>query len=50
TGEFGKAFQSLLSRASVEEDVSLKWRHALDEASGLAGFVVLKSRHQQMLN
>ncbi|XP_045812982.1 disease resistance protein RPV1-like isoform X1 [Trifolium pratense] len=46
TGKFGKAFQSLLSRASVEEDVSLKWRHALGEASGHSGFVVLKSRNE----
>ncbi|MCI45878.1 TMV resistance protein N-like [Trifolium medium] len=43
-GEFGKAFQSLLSRVSVKEDASLKWRHALGEASGLAGLVVLNSR------
>ncbi|MCI80823.1 TIR-NBS-LRR RCT1 resistance protein, partial [Trifolium medium] len=42
--EFGKAFQNLLSRASsIEEDVSLKWRDALREAAGLAGFVVLNS-------
>ncbi|PNX73969.1 disease resistance protein (TIR-NBS-LRR class) [Trifolium pratense] len=47
TGEFGKAFQNLLSRASsMEEDASLKWRDALREAAGLAGFVVLNSRNE----
>jgi hypothetical protein len=44
TGEFGNAFQNLLTRASMEEDASLKWRDALREAAALAGFVVLNSR------
>jgi hypothetical protein len=45
TGEFGKAFQSLLNRVSKEEeDKSLKWRDALREAASLAGIVVLNSR------
>ncbi|MCI88748.1 TMV resistance protein N-like, partial [Trifolium medium] len=41
TGEFGKAFQSLLNRISQEEeeDKSLKWRGALIEAAALAGSV-----------
>jgi hypothetical protein len=33
-----------LTRASMEEDASLKWRDALREAAALAGFVVLNSR------
>lgn len=45
TGEFGKAFQSLLSRISKKNNAaSKKWRNALREASGLAGFVLLNSR------
>jgi hypothetical protein len=44
TGEFGNAFQNVLTRASMEEDASLKWRDALREAAALAGFVVLNSR------
>ncbi|MCI28534.1 TIR-NBS-LRR RCT1 resistance protein, partial [Trifolium medium] len=43
TGEFGKAFQSLLRRISKKKDTSQKWRYALGEAAGLAGFVVLSS-------
>lgn len=46
TGEFGKAFQSLLNRFSVSEELCMEqgWRSALHEAAGLSGFVVLNSR------
>lgn len=44
TGEFGKAFQSLLNRISNKKDASLKWRDVLREVAGLAGIVVLNSR------
>nr|WIL59988.1 nodulation protein [Melilotus officinalis] len=47
TGEFGKAFQNLSNRIlTVYEYKLLTWRHALHEASGLAGFVVLNSRNE----
>ncbi|XP_024641889.2 disease resistance protein RPV1 isoform X1 [Medicago truncatula] len=58
TGEFGKAFQSLLSRISKKKSTSLKWRDALREAAELAGFsdlfvadnpVGLESRVQDMI-
>jgi len=45
TGEFGKSFHNLLNRnLKAEESMVLKWREALHEAAGLAGFVVLNSR------
>jgi hypothetical protein len=58
TGEFGKGFQNLLNRniskekeksfSEVEATKSMKsklrWENALQEAAGLAGFVVLNSR------
>lgn len=49
TGEFGKAFQSLLNKTSEEEDVSLKWRDALCDAAAanLPGFVVQNIRYEQ---
>ncbi|XP_058755507.1 disease resistance protein RUN1-like [Vicia villosa] len=48
TGEFGEAFHSLLNRRKNQEDsVSRKWRDALREAAGLAGFVVLNSRNER---
>jgi len=44
-GEFGNAFQSLLNKISEGgEDTLSRWRDALREAAGLAGFVVLNSR------
>ncbi|XP_058755505.1 disease resistance protein RUN1-like isoform X1 [Vicia villosa] len=48
TGEFGQAFQRLLNRTSKDKKYkSLKWRKALREAAGLAGFVVLNSRNER---
>jgi len=47
TGEFGKSFQSLLSRTSEEEDASLKWRDTLCDAANLPGFVVQNIRYEQ---
>jgi len=44
TGEFGKAFQSLLNKTSEEEDASLKWRDTLFDAANLLGFVVRNTR------
>jgi len=40
TGEFGKAFESLLRGITKKKDKSFKWREALREVAGLAGFVV----------
>ncbi|XP_027187598.1 disease resistance protein RUN1-like [Cicer arietinum] len=47
TGEFGKAFQSMLNKTSEEEDKLLKWRDALRDAASLAGFVVLNSKNER---
>ncbi|CAK8533380.1 unnamed protein product [Lathyrus sativus] len=48
TGEFGEAFQTLLNRISKgNKKKSLKWREALRQAAGLAGFVVLDSRNER---
>ncbi|RHN50226.1 putative TIR domain, P-loop containing nucleoside triphosphate hydrolase [Medicago truncatula] len=45
TGEFGQAFESLLSKLSKKKkDKTLKWREALHGAAAFAGFVVLNSR------
>jgi len=47
TSEFGEAFQILLNRIDKEENESeylkIKWRVALCQAAGLAGFVVPNS-------
>ncbi|KAL5080337.1 hypothetical protein RYX36_008758 [Vicia faba] len=47
TGQFGQAFQTLLNRMNQEDSLSQKWRDALLEAAGLAGFVVLNSRNER---
>ncbi|CAI8594231.1 unnamed protein product [Vicia faba] len=47
TGQFGQAFQTLLNRMNQEHSLSQKWRDALLEAAGLAGFVVLNSRNER---
>jgi len=50
TGEFGKAFQNLLNRIRISNEVDDSmnlvplWIEALREVAGLAGFVVLNSR------
>jgi hypothetical protein len=59
TGEFGKAFQDLLSRITEDDELVLesvfseeinevddmiKWKEALRQAASLAGFVVLNTR------
>jgi len=45
TGDFGKAFQDVINRIlKVDEFMVPKWRNALRDAAGLAGFVVLNSR------
>jgi hypothetical protein len=52
TGEFGKAFQNLLSKIKEDHEFpvefnldifsdEIKWRGALRQAAALAGFVVL---------
>ncbi|CAJ1949110.1 unnamed protein product [Sphenostylis stenocarpa] len=54
TGEFGKSFQSLLNRVSIEEgEKELRergkvqcWREALREAASISGIVVLNSRNE----
>ncbi|AES86808.1 disease resistance protein RPV1 isoform X1 [Medicago truncatula] len=47
TGDFGKAFQNLLNRVlKVDEFMVPKWRDALRNAAGIAGFVVLNSRNE----
>jgi len=46
TGEFGQAFECLLSKLSKKKkkDKSPKWREALRGAAAFAGFVVINSR------
>jgi len=45
TGEFGESFQNVLNRVlKVDEFMVPKWRDALRNAAGIAGFVVLNSR------
>ncbi|KEH25073.1 putative TIR domain, winged helix-turn-helix DNA-binding domain-containing protein [Medicago truncatula] len=53
TSEFGKAFQILLNRRIEKEEpeliefnLEMKWRTALRQAAGLAGFVVLNLRNE----
>ncbi|XP_045812985.1 disease resistance protein RPV1-like isoform X1 [Trifolium pratense] len=45
TGEFGKAFQSLLTK-TLEKDASRKWRDTLRDATALAGIVLVNSRDE----
>ncbi|WJX65729.1 hypothetical protein P8452_50355 [Trifolium repens] len=59
TGEFGKAFQNLLSKIKEDHEFSvefnldifslhndeIKWRGALRQAAALAGFVVLNKQN-----
>jgi len=45
TGEFGEAFQKVLNKVLKGDEFMVpKWRDALRDAAGLAGFVVLNSR------
>ena len=44
TGMFGRAFEDLIKRYSVEEDKELSWRTALRELGGLSGIVMVNSR------
>ncbi|XP_057458684.1 disease resistance protein RPV1-like [Lotus japonicus] len=47
TGEFGKKFQDLINRTMLQLDNPVpRWREALREAGGIAGFVVLNSRNE----
>ncbi|KEH29087.1 disease resistance protein (TIR-NBS-LRR class) [Medicago truncatula] len=43
TGEFGKAFECLLSTKSVDEYTKRNWKAALHEVGSIAGVVILKS-------
>ncbi|XP_072065686.1 disease resistance protein RPP2A isoform X2 [Arachis hypogaea] len=44
--EFGKAFESLISRRSVEEDKVQSWRTDLREVSSFSGTTVINSRNE----
>ncbi|MCI25122.1 TMV resistance protein N, partial [Trifolium medium] len=44
TGEFGKAFDSLISTVSVDEYKKKNWKTALHEVGGRAGVVIINSR------
>ncbi|MCI10547.1 TMV resistance protein N [Trifolium medium] len=39
-GQFGKAFEDLLSTTSVEESTKSNWRRELFHIGGIAGFVL----------
>ncbi|KAL4394837.1 hypothetical protein AHAS_Ahas02G0191900 [Arachis hypogaea] len=44
--DFGKAFESLISRRSVEEDKVQSWRTDLREVSSFSGMTVINSRNK----
>ncbi|KAL4338100.1 hypothetical protein AHAS_Ahas12G0176400 [Arachis hypogaea] len=44
--DFGKAFESLISRRSVEEDKVQSWRTDLREVSSFSGTTVINSRNE----
>jgi hypothetical protein len=44
TGEFGKAFEYLVSSISVDEYTKRNWKTALHEVGGRAGVVIINSR------
>ncbi|XP_054780008.1 disease resistance protein TAO1-like isoform X2 [Prosopis cineraria] len=46
TSNFGEAFQNLMQRISPPDNQVDKWRTALLNAGGIAGFVVLGSRNE----
>jgi hypothetical protein len=43
-GQFGKAFEHLISRISVDESTKRSWRRVLVDIGGIAGFVLIDSR------
>ncbi|XP_057458662.1 disease resistance protein RUN1-like [Lotus japonicus] len=47
TGQFGKAFEDLITTISVDEQDSVRnWRTALLEVGGVAGVVIINSRNE----
>ncbi|GAU38593.1 hypothetical protein TSUD_266320 [Trifolium subterraneum] len=46
TGEFGKAFDSLISTKKVDEYTKRNWKTALHEVGGRAGVVIINSRNE----
>ncbi|PNY18143.1 disease resistance protein (TIR-NBS-LRR class), partial [Trifolium pratense] len=46
TGEFGKAFECLISAISVDEYTKRNWKTALNEVGGRAGVVIINSRNE----
>jgi hypothetical protein len=44
TGEFGKAFDSLISTEEVDENTKMNWKTVLHEVGGRAGVVILNSK------
>jgi hypothetical protein len=43
-GQFGKAFEDLISTISVDESTKSNWRRELFNIGGIAGFVLIGSR------
>ncbi|MCI19111.1 TMV resistance protein N [Trifolium medium] len=43
-GQFGKAFEDLISTISVDESTKSTWRRELFNIGGTAGFVLIGSR------
>ncbi|KAK2432984.1 disease resistance protein RPV1 [Trifolium repens] len=46
TGEFGKAFDSLISTKKVDKNTKMNWKTALKEIGGRAGVVIINSRDE----
>ncbi|KAK2379129.1 disease resistance protein RPV1 [Trifolium repens] len=45
-GQFGKAFEDLISTISVDESTKSNWRRELFNFGGIAGFVLIGSRNE----
>lgn len=43
-GKFGEAFKDLMSKKSVDDYTKKKWKMALLEVGGIAGFVIINSK------
>jgi hypothetical protein len=43
-GQFGKGFDDLISKISVDESTKSNWRRDLIDIGGIAGFVLIHSR------
>nr|WIL59993.1 nodulation protein [Melilotus officinalis] len=45
-GQFGKGFDDLISKISVDESTKSNWRRNLIDIGGIAGFVLIDSRNE----